>query len=354
MLRQGAGWAAARDPLPTPLRAVLGYYADSGVFDPDSLRLKRRVDGVSDRLVGTAFAAVEDRLAEAFGGPVSFDYDTKLILPAELTLGYLYRRAEADDDRAEELTRLAIEALIDGDMRDAINDDEFGDFEVTVRGAPASPDRRRRAAELAQETLRERVEGTFADLPGEVRDRYEWAVGVSEAHQEQDPHFRELMRGADAGDAEALAAIEREYRDAEFETVPEAFAGEDLPYAKTQYDRVGVIYDGMIGMYRAAGLPVSEAFEASIVLAIVGAQVWLDDVDDYAADTRAGQLTPVTAEYLLAESDRTAYRRVVEVTEAYLDRAKEYATAADSALTGIATEYIYRSGEPGTLPGSGG
>jgi len=44
--------------------------------------------------------------------------------------------------------------------------------------------------------------------------------------------------------------------------------------------------------------------------------------------------------------------QVVDVTEQYLDLAKTYATRADSPLTGIAVEYIYRSGEPDVLPGS--
>jgi hypothetical protein len=110
----------------------------------------------------------------------------------------------------------------------------------------------------------------------------------------------------------------------------------------------------MIEMYRAADLPVEPAFQRSIVLAIIGAQVWLDDVDDYSADMADGQLTPVTAEYLLAEDDRVAYESVRRVGEAYLDRARDQATAADSPLTGIATEYIYRDGMLEQLPGGNG
>jgi len=356
VFRRPAGWLAGRDALPTPARAVFGYYADSGVVDLGSLLLKRRVDAVSERFVGDAFEAVERALAEEFGAPATFEYDTKLVLPAELTLGYLYRREDCPDDRAEEMTRLAVEALIDGDVRDAVNDEEYEDVKVTVDGDPLDRDGRRRAARVAQETLQCRVERGFDSVPDAVRDEYEAAVAVSEAHQEQDPHFRDLMDRAREGDRDALAAVRAEYRDAGFEEPPGLFSGaeRDLPYLKTQYDRVGVIYDGMIGMYRGADLPVSEAFERSVVLAIVGAQVWLDDVDDYQADLREGQLTPVTAEYLLAETDRAAYRRVVDVAERYLDLAKRHATAADSALTGIATEYIYRSGHPGVLPGADG
>ena len=354
MLRASAGWLAGRDVLPTSVQAVLGYYADSGVFDYRSLRLKSRVDGVTEALVGDAFAAVEERAEAEFGATVEFAYDTKLILPAKLTLGYLYRREDCDDDRADRLTRLVVEALVDGDMRDAINDEEYDDFELRVGGETATDGQRRRAAELAQRTLEDRVEDLFSEFPDGVRAAYQRAVEVSERHQTRDPHYRRLMARAEDGDGDALEAIRVEYRDADVPDPPDAF-GEterELPYIKTQYDRVGVIYEGMVEMYRAADLPVSPAFERSIVLAIVGAQVWLDDVDDYAADRREGQLTPVTAEYLLADSEREAYDRVVDVASGYLDLAKTHATTADSALTGIATEYIYRDGEPGLLPGN--
>ncbi|MFB6296991.1 MAG: hypothetical protein ABEH56_00560 [Salinirussus sp.] len=351
MLRTGAEWLAARDPLPTSLRAVLGYYADAGVIDTSSLRLKRHVDDVTEGMIDDAFGAVERRLADAFDADVSFDYDTKLVLPAQLTFGYLHRRVDgADRERAEAVTRLVVEALIDGDMRDAINDDEFGDFAVDADGGQAD---RRRAAELAQATLQERVEAGFAEFPDGVRAAYERAVAVSEAHQAEDDRFRELMRAAREGDPAARERIETDYRDADFVDPPGTFAatGRDLPYLRTQYERVGVIYDGMIGMYRAAGFDVEEAFETSIVLAIVGAQIWLDDVDDYAADMREDQLTPVTAEYLLAPDESTARRRVIRVARQYLDLAKDHAARVDSPLTGIATEYIYRSGRPETLPG---
>ncbi|MHB9288246.1 hypothetical protein ACKVMT_14555 [Halobacteriales archaeon Cl-PHB] len=353
MLKTGAGRLATAGWLPTSLRAVMGYYADTGVFDYRSLQLKRRVDDVTEAMVDEAFAPVETAVAAEFDREtVEFIYDTKLVLPAQLTLGYLYRRLpETEHDRAEALTRLAIEALIDGDMRDAINDDEFEDFEVDFSTDESD---RREIAVVAQEVLQERVEAGFADYPDAVREAYDWAVDVSEAHQDDDPHFRDLMAAAEDGDEAALAAIEAEYRDADFADPPAAFDADDrgLPYFKTQYDRVGVIYDGMIRMYEAADFPIDEAFTRAIVLAIVGAQVWLDDVDDFAADRADGQLTPVTAEFLLADTDREAHRRVVDVTERYLDRAKAEATAAESPLTGIAVEYIYRDGDPDVLPGA--
>jgi hypothetical protein len=363
MFRTGADRLAAVDALPTPLRAVLGYYADAGVFDWGSLRLKRRVDRVTEEMIDDAFAAVSDRLTTEFDRePVAFSYATKLVLPAQLTLGYQYRRLDpGEHDRAEALTRLAIEALVDGDMRDAINDDEFGDFEVGSAGDRID---RRRVAEIAQSTLQERVEAGFADYPDGVREAYEWAVDVSESHQEEDERFRSLMaaaRGEGGLDPdEARDRIHEEYKFAEFDEPPDLPGGaagdaepdSQLPYFKTQYDRVGVIYDGMLDMYDAAGFPVGDAFRSSIVLAIVGAQLWLDDVDDYAADMREGQLTPVTAEYLLAETERTAYESTVDISARYLDRAIDRAAAADSPLTGIATEYIYYSGDPEVLPGS--
>jgi hypothetical protein len=357
MLRTGAGRLAETDRLPTSLRAVLGHYADTGEFDWESLRLKRRVDDVTEAMIDEAFEAIERRLTTEFGhDDVSFAYDTKLVLPAQLTLGYLYRRLDpSDHDRAEAMTRLAIETLIDGDMRDAINDDEFEDFEVDFHhGDP------RRVARLAQQTLEDRVESGFADHPDAVRDAYDWAVDVSEAHQDEDDHFRELMTAADESTdssgreprQEARERIREEYKYVSFADPPDGFTSEELnlPYVKTQYDRVGVIYDGMIGMYRAADLPVEDAFKKSIVLAIIGAQLWLDDVDDYAVDMQEGQLTPVTAEYVLADSQQTAYERVVDISERYLDLATDHASAADSTLTGIATEYIYRSGTPERLP----
>ncbi len=351
--RRSAAWLADRRPLPTSLQAVCGYYADTGVVDLQSLILKRRVDTATDRMIDQAFADVEAALAEEFGrSSVSFDYDTKLVLPAKLTLGYLWRRVEgAQRAHAERLTQLAIEALIDGDMRDARNDAEYEDFEVSLPPAEVDP---ARVAAVAQETLQARVADRFDDFDPAVRELYDWAVDVSEAHQDSDEYFRELLARAQAGETEAIEAIRSEYKHAPFDDPPTVFTTEEreLPYVKTQYDRVGVIYDGMVQMYRAAGFPIADAFHRSIVLAIVGAQLWLDDIDDYEADVAEDQLTPVTAEYQLASTERAAFTNVVDISEQYLSRARTQATQADSPLTGIATEYIYRSGNPETLPGA--
>ena len=407
--RRLAGWLAERNKLPTTGQAVLGYYADSGVFDRESIQLKRIVDRRTEAMIADAFDPVEDAIAKEFDidpAEVSFSYDTKLTMPAELTLGQIYRTArhrasdgadpvalsmwESDRETASDLaendvagpvrfrksisdaqwqagptspqdlvdggdylTRLVLAALIDGDMRDAINDAEFEDFSVAFT---VTPDERRRVAEVAQKTLEAELEDTFDRLPDEVREIYDWAVDLSERHQDRDPHFRELFEAARDGDSAARDRIKAEYRDVSlsaFDADIDLFEGvETLPYLKTQYARVGVIYDGMIEMYRRAGLPVDEAFKRSIVLAIIGAQIWLDDVDDYADDRVDGQLTPVTAEYILAENTETAYDRIVSISEQYFDLAERFATQTDSPLTGIATEYIYRSGDPGVLPGA--
>jgi len=394
-LRAAAGWLADRPAFPTSVRAVFGYYGHSGVFDLESLRLKSTVDDRTEAMVEDVFTMIESALAEEFGvESVTFEYDTKLILPAQLTLGHLYREARirSDDDpvadstwagrvanrvesdryrnpedpgqwagtpadaaalvdRAEYLTRVVIEALLDGDMRDAVNDEEYDDFEVSIT---IEPDKYETVARVAQETLEAHLTETLAALPDEVEEIYDWAVDLSEAHQDRDPRFRELYEHARQGDADAAQAIREEYRDATFDVDTDVFtdAERELPYLKTQYARVGVIYDAMIEMYRRTGLPVNEAFKRSIVLAIIGAQIWLDDVDDYGVDLEDGQLTPVTAEYVLADSDREAARRVREITERYLDLARENATDSESPLTGIATEYIYHSGDPHVLPGA--
>jgi hypothetical protein len=234
-------------------------------------------------------------------------------------------------------------------MRDARNDDEFEDFVVDF---PTDESDRRRIAAVAQELLQARVEAALADYPEAVRETYDWAVEISERHQTRDERFRELLAAAKAGEDGARERIREEYKHADFDEPPAVFTDEELslPYLKTQYDRVGVIYDAMLAMYREAGFPVAAPFQRSIVLATIGAQVWLDDVDDYESDMREGQLTPVTAEYLLAERDREARATVVAVSERYLDRAIREATAADSALTGIAAEYIRHEGSPELLP----
>jgi hypothetical protein len=380
---------AGVDRLSTAQRAVLGYYAETGRIDYRALAIKSAVDDTTEAILEEVYGDCEAALAEAFGvdaDAVDFRYETKLTLPAELTLGYLYRRALArstpgydpiDDEtggargllgrvdpsapanrearayveRAEEATALIVQALLDGDMRDAINDDEFEDFEVSIPGT--EPDDRR-VATCVQTHLQGVVEAAFDRAPDAVRDAYDAAVERSEAHQDRDERFREAFADALAGVEGAAERIEREYKFAPVpEDAPFTERERDLPYLKTQYDRVGVIYDGMLDAYRGVGFEIPEAFGRSIVLAIIGAQIWLDDVDDYRDDVAEEQLTPVTAEYVLHDDDAAAYDDVVSITNRYFDLARAYAEEADSPLNGIAVEYILRSGDPERLPGSG-
>ncbi|ELZ27564.1 hypothetical protein C475_06580 [Halosimplex carlsbadense 2-9-1] len=404
-LGSAARWASERDQLPLSLRAVARFYARTGELDLTALRIKSWVDDTLDSFLDDAYGAIEAELESELGyDDIDFRYETKLTLPVELTLGYLYRRALDDCDgynpvtdeptrsrgrpvrslvdgtdparrerlrreaseqvafvgRVERVARLCTEALLDGDMRDAINDAEYEDFETDP---PLDGEERERAARIAQSRLRERVDAQMAGFPDAVREAYESAVAESNTHQDDDEHFRELMaRALGEGDEsgatpeDAVERIEAEYKYAEFEGTAGSLTAEEQawPYCKTQYERVGVIYEGMIEMFRAADIAIEPSFEHAVVLAIIGAQVWLDDVDDFAADRAETQLTPVTAEYIVADDDPEAYDRVVEVSARYLDRAIEYAVDSDSILTGIAAEYIYLSGDPGVLPGSPG
>ncbi len=152
VLKTGAGVLADRRRLPTALRAVLGYYADTGVFDAGSLSLKSEIDERTEAMVNDVTDRIEDALEDEFGRPVEFSYDAKLILPAQLTLGYVYRKARqqapvtlsltlsptgfhaTDGDgsgpaqaspparwsSARAMTRLSHRGAIDGDMRDAV------------------------------------------------------------------------------------------------------------------------------------------------------------------------------------------------------------------------------------------
>ncbi len=350
MLHRSAERLAGQERLPDSVRAVAGYYGTTGVFDYRSLLLKRRVDDVVDGMLDRLFAEIERTIASELGyDDVAFSYDTKLVLPARLTLGHLYRTLEpADHLRAEEMTRLSVEALIDGDMRDAINDEEFGDFDID-RNIDESE--RREIAERSQRLLQGRVEDQLAAYSESVRETYRRAVSLSNTHQTRDEQFRDLMAGVKRGE-QPPGRLASEYRDVAFEEPPALLTDEEqsLPYIRTQYDRVGVLYDAMLSMYHESGLPVADRFRRAIVLAIIGAQIWLDDVDDFEDDIRAEQLTPVTAEYLLADETDSPRAAVTELGREYLDRAQMAATAADSTLTGIAVEYIRLSGDPGSLP----
>jgi hypothetical protein len=390
---------ANTDTIPLAVRAVLGYYAESGTLSVTALRLRQRTDQFMTEAIRNLYEPIEAEIEsqiDAAPQDVSFKYDTKLTLPAELTIGQVYYRAkqqtakefdpvrrtvrtplleyfrfpfdkehetkrrnvflnEYDDlletiERAEGVTELVTAALIDGDMRDALNDEEYEDFQVDF--PVESPELRRQIAVCAQETLQTLVEDRFEQFGSGVREAYEEAVELSEQHQERDQYFRKMAERARAGDEDAKERIETEFKYADFDTPPAVFDESDLklPYLLTQYNRVGVIYRGMIQMYREAGIDIDEAFEKSIILSIIGAQVWLDDVDDYEADLRKNQLTPVTAEYLLHERDADAFESVTTISQLYLDAAKRYAAQSNSPLAGIGGDYIYRSGDPTVLP----
>jgi len=344
----------------SPLVRAFGRYVlrTRDPYLPVILRLRAEVDATIDRITAELFEEVETALEDAVDAgelsladdaeAVRFDYDTRLVLPAMLTLGRVHelagdvpalrhlRRTDGElvaDGRA--VTRGAVRALLDGDMRDAINDGEFEDFETTVRP-------RSRAAEIAQEVLQSGVESWLDDpaVPADVESAYRHAVELSEGHQATDREFRRLLaryHDAPAADRPAAAEeIEARYKYASPAEEPTLFEAErHLPYFVTQYERVGVLYEDMLRIYEAAlGIELGVGFKRAIVLMVIAAQVGLDDVDDYPAD-RGEQLTPVTAELALDGADGVA--TVERIVDRYLDRAAAY---ADTHLAGMAIAYI--------------
>ncbi|MFB6094979.1 MAG: hypothetical protein ABEJ71_00820, partial [Halodesulfurarchaeum sp.] len=234
-----------------------------------------------------AFAAVEAELESTHGfEQVDFEYNTKLTLPVELTLAQVYWRAQHGTpsssepvrgsantsiveyftlsshpdrgqgrgdrneagareepsmvDRAESVARLTTEALLDGDMRDAINDREFDDFQFETRGEIDDIDDIEELAEISRGILERRVEERFADFPAAVREAYEWAVDHSEGHQDEDADFRALLRRARRGDQDAIDQILDRYKHRQLETNARGVSFDsdvDIPYFATQYER---------------------------------------------------------------------------------------------------------------------
>lgn len=322
------------------------------------LALREECDDTIDRVTADLFAAVEAplerELAEgtlelAEGAEtVRFDYDTRLVLPAMLTLGrihelagdvpYVRRVRLVETDlvaEGERVTAEVVRALLDGDMRDAINDDEYEDFETTVRP-------RSRAAELAQATLEAGVEEWLSDpeTPEGVAEAYRHAVSLSEGHQDTDESFRDLLErhaNATGPERDRLAEeIEARYKYAAPANPSPLFDDERyVPYFTTQYERVGILYEDMLKMYESAlGVELGESFTRAIVLMVVAAQIGLDDVDDFPED-RGEQLTPVTAE--LALKGPGGLDDVERLVDRYLDAAS---AAAETHLTGMAIAYI--------------
>jgi len=356
---------SVRGRIPAVARALASHLAESP--DPrvaSVVLLRSEVEAEIESMTEELFLCVErdlDRAREAgeldpvpgaAGGSARFDYDTRLVMPAVLTLGRIHATAgdvpvarlagEVDRDLVadgRETTRNVVRALLDGDMRDAINDDEYEDFESNLRP-------RERVAEIAQRHLEAGVESWLdrPDTPEAVRASYDHAVELSERHQAEDDAFRGLLddylEADDPAAREAAAgAIRERYRDAELEDGDLFEADADLPYFATQYARVGILYEDMLNMYEAdLGTELGEGFKRAVVLMVIGAQIGLDDTDDYPED-RGSQLTPVTAELNLADDRHSGVERVRAIVEAYLDRADACADP-DDHLTRIAIEYI--------------
>jgi hypothetical protein len=356
---------AVRSRTPPIARAFLRYVGRSR--DPSvvpMLLLRSEVDDDIEAMAARMFREVELDLERAVdegvvetvgvGNTVRFDYDTRLVLPALLTLGRLCLVAndvpllrhvrDVDDDLAREsraTTYNIVQALVDGDMRDAINDAEYEDFETNAR--PKST-----VAERAQATLSENVQAWFEepDTPAAVRESYQHAVDLSEGHQDDDEAFRDLLEryhaadedGADEKRETVADEIRERYKFAEPEEPLDLFAADaDLPYFLTQYLRVGILYEDMLNMYEAdLDVELGEGFKRSIVLMVIAAQVGLDDTDDYPEDRRT-QLTPVTAELNLAADRETGVENLRAVVVEYLDRAE---ACSPDHLTNMAIEYI--------------
>lgn len=394
-----ANYISEQKTFPTALRAILSHYSETGSLSIASLRIQSTTDQFITETTESLYNSVEDEISARIDNApdnVSFEYKTKLTLPAELTLGQVYYRAKQNTatefdpirrrvrtpileyfrfpfdkkyetkrknqllreysdildiiGRAEEMTELVIASLIDGDMRDAINDSEYQDFQVDF---PVDTSETWCAiAETAQKTVHNIVESRFAEFDQDTREAYEEAVKTSERHQERDQYFRDLAKRAKNNEDVAIKQIESEFKYPNTDPLPEIFDQSDLklPYLLTQYRRVGVIYRGMMKMYRAVGIEIDQAFEKSIILSIIGAQIWLDDVDDYDADFKENQLTPVTAEYILHDDNVDAFRTVEKISKQYLDAAERHARLSNSPLAGIGSKYIYYSGNPSVLP----
>ena len=358
---------SVRSRIPATVRALGAHLAETR--DPrvvSMVLLRNEVEAEIDSITERLFLSVRRDLQRAHergelelapGAPddgARFHYDTRLVLPALLTLGHVHVLAgdvpisriggDVDRDlvaRGRETTREVVRALLDGDMRDAINDDEYEDFRTNLRPRP-------KVAELAQRSLQSGVESWFdrEETPDAVRNAYEHAVELSERHQEEDRTYRELLddyreaaTSDDPDEREAAAdAICERYKFAAAEGAADRLAGEfDLPYFATQYARVGILYEDMLEMYEAdLGLDLGDGFKRAIVLMVVAAQIGLDDTDDYPED-RGTQLTPVTAELNIAEDRETGVDRLRRIVETYLDRAD---AAVDDHLTRIAVEYV--------------
>jgi hypothetical protein len=375
---------------PNSVKAILDHYGRGSMSlgeGKNAIDLKSHIDERKEDFMQELFEDVSEAIKDDTGEKdVSFTYDTKLTFPAELTLGKIYEEAQQQlpDDydvmnreverdilkkiagplkkgkngrtrkkrieeeqeaqlmrlrEGEAFTDLVMGLLVEGDMRDAIHDEEYEDFETDSE--LESPE----VAETAQETLLKELQTQLEEYPEGVREAYEKAVDLSMEHQDEDEQFREMYQDARENPADAEEIIEP-YRNGSTESrFTLDWSNTDMPFFASQYERVGVLYEGMFEMYEEAGFDLDEDFRRSLVLSTIGAQIWLDDVDDLAEDWENSQLTPVTAELLYSDSDEEAYENIVSLKGRYLDAARDYAERSGSHLAGIGIEYIDRRGD---------
>lgn len=376
--------------LPSSLRAISGYYGNGEISlaeGKQAIETNLHIEDRKEDFVEKLFIPVEDNLSKEFGEKsADFDYDTKLTFPAEITLGKIYedartelpvdynilkgkaetpiseklvnpfpnkkhrrRREERIEEKhedvisgvkaAEEFTDLVIGLLVEGDMRDGINDEEYEDFQTS----PALPGNE--VAYIAQSTLFEELQPKLEVYDDSVREAYERAVDLSMRHQDEDEDFRELFRRAEKSPDKAESTVEPYKNNTTESRFSLDWSDFELPYFATQYERVGVLYDGMFEMYEEAGIDIGDDFKRSLILSTIGAQIWLDDVDDLKDDWNNTQLTPVNAEILEADTAKQAYEEITSIKDQYLDTAREYASRSGSHLAGIGIEYIDREGQ---------
>lgn len=346
------------------VRALLSYSAsNSTVSTLPMIQLRRETEAEMDRIKSDMFSEVERALADAVErGDLEhassgvdeprFRYDTRLLMPALLTLARLHIRAgdvplhrrvpgrTPDRDlvrRSCRTTGFITRALLDGDLRDALNDEEYEDISTNLEPP-------RRVAEIAQDRLETTVEEWLDDpgTPAGVGRQYSHAVTVSESHQQVDDEFGDLLRRyhsvSDEQQETVTAEIRDRYKFASPSEPPDLFDEEmELPYFVTQYERVGILYRDMLGMYESdLHLEIDDGFKRAVVLMVVAAQIGMDDTDDYEED-RGSQLTPVTAELVLGPNAGDSVAELRRIVDHYLDGADEY---APDHLTGVAVEFI--------------
>lgn len=339
--RKIAGVASGHTSKPD-IDATLQRHSESDINVWKPLARREKASTSIDNTLDDFYTSISSEIGEDFRYSGS-----KLLKPNELTLTLLYEHQELTEEEAEDTADMITRALIEGDMRDAINDEEYDDFELrseSLEEKNFTQEEKKEKAERIQEAAWEQVEARLEKFPEQVREEHQKAVDISENHQRDDEEvFRPLFEETD------LQGIKEKYREGEGvssqEEIEELFTEDEqrLDYLETQFERVGVLYNGMFNMYEATGVPengIDENFRKSIIFQIIGAQIWLDDIDDLEEDLENNQLTPVTAELLLTENSQEAYHNIIDLKNQYFDRALEYAEKSSSEMAGIATRYI--------------